>query len=371
MRVLFVIPHPPEGASGRFRVLQYLPWLRQQGLSCEVRPFMSEALYRCLYQPGRLPQKVAMSMAAVLRRCVDVVRAAQADVVMVHREALPLGTVLLERAMARLCPAVVFDFDDAIYLNHASAANAWARVFKRAEKTSAIVSLSAQVVVGNRVLEAYTRAYNPRVSVIPPPIDTEQFQCRPPLPQARAVVIGWIGSHTTAGYLRMIQRALATVITRYPEVEVRVVGAGSNLLTVPRLQLIRWDLAHEREELHRFDIGLMPMSDDEWARGKCGFKALLYMSAGIPVVASPVGITSEIVREGVNGFLATSEEVWVSRLSQLIEDRDLGPRMGQAGRTIVEEEYSLKVHAPRLLQVLRAACHDGRDDQRRAWRGRE
>lgn len=370
MRVLFLIPHPPQGASGRFRVLQYLPWLRQQGLQCQARPFMSQALYRLLYLPAHLPQKLGLAGLALVRRCGDLVRAARADLVVVHREVWPLGTALPERAIARLCPAVVFDFDDAIYLNHASAANAWVRFLKNGAKTAAVIRLSTHVVAGNQFLAAYARRFHPRVSIIPTPVDTDVYRPRPDGPRPARVVIGWTGSPTTAGYLTVLQRPLAALAARYPHLEVEVVGAGRRALALPNLRMVPWDLEGERHHLHRFDIGLMPMPDDEWARGKCGFKALLYMSAGIPVVASPVGVNSEIVREGVNGFLAATEEAWVDRLSQLIEDRALRERMGRAGRAIAEEEYSLRVQGPRLLQVLRtAAAHDGRAGRRRARRG--
>lgn len=356
MRVLFIIPHPEEAASGRFRVLQYVPWLQRQGIVCEVRPFMSPALYRVLYQPGKLPQKIALSAGAILKRLADVARSARADVVVVHREALPLGVAWLEQAMARLAPAVVFDFDDAIYLNHASRANSWTRVFRNGQKTAAIASASTHVIAGNRVLEAYARRYNPQVTVIPTPVDTDKFRQRPSTVSAARLVIGWIGSHTTAHYLELVESALAAIAQRHPDVEFRVVGAGSVLLRVPRVSFVRWELANEVTDLHQLDIGLMPMPDDEWARGKCGFKALLYMSAGIPVIASPVAVNTEIVAEGVSGFLANGTEEWVRRLSMLVEDQALRHRMGRAGRAIVEERYSIAVQAPRLLRVLQAAA---------------
>ena len=356
MRALFLIPHPEDAASGRLRVLQYLPWLRQHGIQCEARPFMSRALYRTLYQPGRLSQKLALSATALLKRLWDVLRSTRADVVLVHREALPLGTALLERLIAGAGRPLIFDFDDAIYLEHSSAANRWARMLKRADKISEIVTASSQVIVGNQVLGVYARLYNPRVTVIPTPVDTERFQCRSALRKAGRVVIGWMGSHTTAGYLRAVEHPLVTVARRYPEVEFRVVGASPVPLGVPRLRSTAWSLEREQDDLEDFDIGLMPMPDTAWARGKCGFKALLYMSVGLPVVASPVGVNRDIVQDGLSGFLATTEQEWIDRLSHLIEDRTLRERMGAAGRAIVEREYSLAVHAPRLLGVLQAAA---------------
>jgi len=353
MRVLFLIPHPPEGASGRYRILQYLPFLERGGITFVVRPFMSPGMYHVLYQPGRVGAKVAMTLAALSRRLADVVRSSRADVVVVHREALPLGTALLERMIASVCPRMIYDFDDAIYLNHASRANAWMRLFRDGRKTGIIIKLSAHVIVGNRTLETYVRRYHSRVSVIPTPVDTVRYSPRPePRQPKKRLVIGWIGSHSTAAYLGMLQEALTTLTNRYPQVDVRLVGAGHAPLHVPGLQSVAWQLEQEVDELHQFDIGVMPMPDDEWARGKCGFKALLYMSVGIPVVASPTGVNREIVRDGVNGFLAATPAAWVARLAQLIEDAPLRERMGLAGRAVAEAEYSVCVTAPRFLQVL-------------------
>jgi len=352
MRVLFLIPHPLEGASGRYRVLQYLPWLDRAGMTSVVRPFMSPALYRLLYQPGHVVTKFGMAAEALFRRVADIVRSSRVDVAVVHREALPLGTALLERLVAHLCSRMIFDFDDAIYLNRPSHVNSWTRLLRSGRKTASIVALSSHVIVGNRTLEAYVKQFHSRVSVIPTPIDTHWYTCRTAPTNSKRLVIGWIGSHSTAVYLELLQDVLDTILRRYPHVEVRVVGAGRPPLRLPRLRSVPWDLEREVEELHGFDIGLMPMPDDEWARGKCGFKALLYMSAGIPVVASPVGVNSEIVRDGVNGFLAMDRTVWLRRLSELIEDHTRRAQMGQVGRTIVEAEYSLEVSAPKFLRIL-------------------
>ena len=172
--------------------------------------------------------------------------------------------------------------------------------------------------------------------------------------------MGWRGSHTPASYLNELQRPLELIARRYSHVELRIVGAEQLLLKLPNLRVAQWALPRELEELQGFDIGLMPMPDNAWTRGKCGFKALLYMSVGIPVIASPVGVNCEIVREGMNGFLASTEASWTERLSQLIEDRALRDRMGQAGRAIVEAEYSVHVHAPRVLDILQRVHQEHR-----------
>ncbi len=355
MRVLALVPYPTAGPSNRLRVEQYLPWLAQQGISAEMRPFFSSAAYQRLYEPGARRRKIAQTTAGLLRRCTDLVRAARADVVVVQREALPLGTALVERLIARLGRPLIFDFDDAIYLDNGSAANRWSRRFKRAEKTAEIIRCSAHVIAGNQTLAEYARRFHPGVTVIPTPVDTDRVAPRPTSTAHDEVVIGWMGSPTTGEYLRLVQEPLVRLMLRYPHARVRIVGAPQPPLTLPRVEGVAWRLDREVDELRSFDIGIMPMPDNEWTRGKCGFKALLYMSAGLPVVASPVGVNADIVRDGVTGFTAADAEAWTNRLAQLIEDRPLRRRMGLAGRALVEERYALRRQAPRFIDVLHRA----------------
>jgi glycosyltransferase involved in cell wall biosynthesis len=372
MRVLFLVPHPQEGASSRCRVFQYLPWLDRQGIGYEVRPFMSPALYAMLYRPGHRARELALAAAALVRRLSDLVRAARADVVVIHREAVPLGTALVERVLAALGTPVVFDFDDAIYLGHVGEANAWTRAWRRPSKTADLIRLSAEVIAGNAALAEHAGRVHPRVTVIPTPVDTDRYVPRPDASNADpmdgdpsngnssdgdTVIIGWMGSPTTAAYLTPIAPVLASLCARDPRVRVRIVGAGSPPagLTADACACAPWRLSTKIVELQRFDIGIMPMPDDEWARGKCGYKALLYMSVAIPVVASPVGVNCSIIRDGENGRLAVTPAEWARALQELIDDTALRRRMGQAGRAIVEADYSVAANAPRLLEVLHRA----------------
>lgn len=355
MRVLFLIPHPRAAASGRYRVYQYLPWLERAGIDVDVRPFMSERLYECLYQPGRLAQKMAMSAAALVKRLGDFADCRRANVVVVHREALPLGTALFERLVAQRRP-VVFDFDDAIYLTHASYANSWTRPLRRGAKVERIIAASAEVIAGNDILAAYARRFSDSVTIIPTPVDTELYRSGPAREAGGRVTIGWIGSHSTAQYLAPLQEPLQRLARRYPQLEVRLVGAGAAPLSGAHVRSDPWTLAGELAQLRQFDIGIMPMPEDEWARGKCGFKALLYMSIGIPVVASPVGITQQIVAHETSGFIARDAAEWHDSLNRLIDDSHLRRRMGEAGRAIVEQRYAVCVHAPRFLDVVQRAA---------------
>ena len=352
MRIMFVVPYPTEAPSNRLRVEQYFPYLRGHGVKTRLRPFMSPHFYRIRYRPGALPSKAFSLAWSTVNRLLDIRRAGQVDVIVVHREAFPFGGPIFEQAMARRGTPIVFDFDDAIYLHSSGERNPLVRMLKRPEKTAKILELSAAVIAGNETLKDYSSRYNPNITVIPTPVDTEHFRPAPKKDHSDNIVIGWIGSNTTAPYLQMIEPALEQLMARYPQVELRIVGGSYRPPGLKAVSLRRWGLESELRELHGFDIGIMPMPDTDWTRGKCGFKALFYMSVGLPSVCSPVGVTTDILQDGANGFLATTTEEWVERLSRLVEDAELRRELGQAGRRTVEEKYSLETQAPRLLTVL-------------------
>jgi glycosyltransferase involved in cell wall biosynthesis len=353
---MFVVPYPTEAPSNRLRIEQYFPYLRRHGVKTVRRSFMSSSFYRLRYRPGAPIRKALLLAWSMLNRLLDIRRCRDFDVIVLHREAFPFGGPFIERLMARAGTPIVFDFDDAIYL-HSSGEATWPmRLLRRPEKTGEIIRLSQAVIAGNETLRRYASQFSERIVVIPTPVDTEHF--RPPkrVGERDRLVIGWIGSNTTSPYLRMIEPALEQIERRYPRVELRIVGGSLAPEGLERVSLRQWGLESELRELHDFDIGIMPMPDTEWTRGKCGFKTLFYMSVGLPSVSSPVGVTTDIIQDGGNGFLATTTEEWVDRLSRLIESAELRRSMGAAGRRVIEEKYSLSAQAPRLLEVLEQAA---------------
>lgn len=358
MKVLFIIPYPIEGASNRYRVYQYLPYLHSHGIEATVRPFVdSSDFYHLLYQPGQVGHKIAYVIRSMFRRLVDLLRTRYFDIVFIHREALPFGPPFFERLVSLIGRPIIFDFDDAIYLLSFHEVNRWVGWLKRPGKTSEIIRYSAYVIAGNETLRRYATQFNENVTVIPTSINTDLYPIRSATsPVHRPVTIGWIGSSTSVKYLHQLDRVLQELARRYA-IQVRVVGGQYELPGVD-LDCRPWSLANEITDLHSFDIGVMPMPDGEWTRGKCGLKALQYMGVGIPAVISPVGVNTEIVTDGVNGYLADSDETWLARLSALIEDPPLRQRLGLAGRATVEERYSIRVNAPKLLRVFRAVANN-------------
>jgi len=356
MKVLFLVPYTTEGGSNRFRVEQYLPHLNRHGIESMVRPFLcSSAFYDILYRPGRTPRKGWYFLASSLNRFLDLGRSRKFDRIVIHREAFPLGPPVLEWLLSRLRIPMVYDFDDAIWQRNSSEANRPLRFLKCPGKVATIMRLSRQVIAGNTYLRDYALNHNSHVTVIPTPVDTDRVHPAPRVDR-ESLTLGWIGGHSGTPYLRILDPVLAHLAGRY-NVEMKVVSfpQGDYQRAGVRVSNHEWRLDREVADLQSFEIGLMPMPDNEWTRGKCAFKALQYMAVGIPVVCSRVGMNSEVVQDGFNGFLASSSAEWIEKLSLLIGDRDLREAMGRRGRAIVEERYSVKANFPKFLQVLEDA----------------
>jgi glycosyltransferase involved in cell wall biosynthesis len=272
------------------------------------------------------------------------------DAVYVLREMALLGPPLFERALARSGVPFIFDFDDAVFVPYVSPANGYLSYLKFPGKTRTICRLAAHVMAGNAYLADYARQVNDRVTVVPTTIDTEKYAVEereandPP-------VVGWSGSYSTAQHLDTLRGALRR-LARTERFRLRVIGAPGYSLDGVDVEAMPWRPETEVADLRRIDVGMMPLPNEPWSRGKCGLKALQYMALGIPTVCSPVGVNSEIITDGVNGHLAATEDEWVEKLSRLLRSAELRRRLGRAGRATVEERYSAEGQAPRVFQII-------------------
>ena len=358
IQVLALTPIPEEGAGCRFRVSQYIPYLRDAGFDVTVSPFYSREYFGIVYRPGNYVRKVLGFIALTWRRWRELHSIPRYDVVLLYREAIPIGPPIVERWIHRLGIPIVYDFDDAIFLPAVSEANKAVSFLKNPERVSEILKISQQVTVGNEFLAGYARRFNSHVTVIPTVVDTNRFVPRSSAGSdgTRKLVVGWIGSPTTFRYLESLKDVLAAVAAKHP-FTLKVSGAGRPVdFPGVDVQVAPWSMADEVSLFNTCDIGVYPLTDDDWSRGKCGFKAIQCMACGVPVVAAAVGVNREIITHGVNGMLASTPHEWIEHLSVLLTNAELRRSMAVAGRQTIEARYSLRVTAPQLAAVLTAAA---------------
>lgn len=348
-KLLFLTKYSRTGASSRFRTYQYLPVLEQSGLRCEVAPLFDDAYLANRYGSGRGASLDFVK--ALWRRLRALLRATRYDRVVIEYELLPYFPALLERLLLVLGVSYVVEYDDAIFHKYDLSSQPLVRVLL-GRKIATVMRLADVVIAGNDYLADYARrAGARRVVVLPTVIDLDQYPLGPRNTARTGLVIGWLGSPSTGPYLEAIAPALARVCAD-GKASVRLVGSGPVDLPGVPTEIVAWSEATETAQLHGFDIGIMPLPDDPWARGKCGFKLIQYMACGLPVVASPVGVNHQIVEHDSNGFLAGTEEEWVHALTRLLADASLRERMGDAGRLKVERRYCLQKTGPELASLL-------------------
>lgn len=360
-----LLPYAWDTVPGqRFRIEQWHPWLAEHGVEFTVRTLLTQEQQRLLYSPGQAARKALMMAGCMLQRVAQLRDLRNFDVVWLYRAAWPVGPALLERFMARTGVPVIVEFDDAIFLTDTAAENRRWGFLKCAGKTDEICRLSHHVVVGNPYLADYARRFNPNVTVIPTTIDTDTYPGRAEYTEHSPVVIGWSGSKTTVAHLRTVNEAIQQVASQ-ADVRLHVIGTPEYRLEGVGTYAAPWSSETEVAELTRFDLGIMPLPDDQWARGKCGLKALQYMAMGIPTIVSPVGVNTEIISEGRNGLLASTQEEWREQMLALVRDVRLRERLGRAGRQTVEATYSTRNQAPRVLELLQQLAGGAPTEARR------
>lgn len=354
-RILFLTPSPIQSASERYRIHQYLPHLERQGFECTVRPFATAALYRAIQNESTLGRVVGV-LSCARRRLRDVRVLDPFDIVIIHREVFPFLRPLFEMKVVQRHPRVIYDFDDAVHIGHRNTQAtrySWMYKLKYGPGINRVLAACTHVIAGNRTLAEHAGKFNANVTIVPTVVDLDTYTYRLPRDPADAVTIGWIGSRSTSPYLLEIEPALRRISEVYRgKVRFRVFGDPKRKLELPNFETRPFQLDSEIDDLRTIDIGIMPMPDNEWTRGKCAFKAIQYMALGIPAVASPVGVAAEIIQHGKNGLLAKREEEWFSCLDRLVRDCDLRRRLAASGRVTVERDFSLQVWAPRLAELF-------------------
>jgi glycosyltransferase involved in cell wall biosynthesis len=355
-RILFIAPHPVEGPSTRYRITQYLPYLEAAEIDWELRPFLTSRCAPLVYGQNHTLLKFALTAWGGAGRCVDVARARHYDLIYLLREAFPIGPPIFERLLAMSSGRLIFDFDDAIYHRALNYDNPLDRL-RDWNRPAKIIGRATRVNAGSNILADFARRHAPdpdRVVMLPTVVDTTRFV--PSLERQNSeVTIGWIGTPRNTIYLRLVWDAFENAAKRDPRIRFVFVGAEPFPVGDVKVEFRPWTLAREISDVQGFDIGIMPLPDDEQTRGKCGFKLIAYMSCGIPTIASPVGANCDVVTHGETGILASTPHEWTEAILRLAEDRSLRRKMGASGRCEAEARFSLAATAPKFVDLVREA----------------
>ena len=339
VKVLCLTQGPLAAPSSRYRVFQLLPHLKTHGLDCVVSPALDDDTYRHLYQTTG-GSRLAAFAAIRRQRRQDLQRVPDFDVVWIQKGIFPGLSAGIECKIAARRP-VVFDFDDAIWLPR-QGGNRVLRLLHREGTVREILRCATGVIAGNEFLADYARQFAGNVTVVPSAVELARYR------RGTGTTVGWIGSRSTLPYLRPLSPVFQQL-----GITPRVIAAGTPDFPADFRQ---WRLETECDELAQFGIGVAPLPDNPWERGKCGVKILQYMACGLPVVATPVGVQCDLVRNGVTGFHATTPAEWRDRLRQLLADAALRQRLGAAGRELIAQYYDVSVAASRVAKVLLASA---------------
>lgn len=341
-KILFIAAHRPNRSpSQRYRFEQYFDFLHENGYECELSYILSEPDDKHFYSPGNILQKFMITLRSARKRLKDALQADNYDIIFVQREAFMTGSAYFEKRFSQSKAKLIFDFDDSIWLLDTSKANKMWQWMKSSEKTSAIISVSDMVFAGNKYLADYAACYNKNVKIIPTTIDTEIFKRESEYNDNDRICIGWSGSLTTIKHFEAAVPFLKKLKMKYGErLFFTVMGDETYRNEELDIQGIAWSSENEVKVLSGFDIGIMPLPDDQWVKGKCGLKGLSYMALEVPAVMSAVGVNTEIITDLENGFLAKTDDEWVSKISQLVDSFELRKELGKKGRRTVVEKYS-------------------------------
>lgn len=357
-RMLVLCPYPIGVAAGqRLKFEQYYDDWRAVGWQVDVAPFMDSALWDVIYKHGHLAPKLAGVARGYLRRVRDLLRVPSYELVYCHMSVTPIGTSIAERLTRVLAKKLVYDIEDNVIAlaqdyghNHP---NPVVRFLRGGGKYRYLVREADHVVTSSPTANEHCRAINRRAACtyISSSLDADRFEPAFRYSNDGLVTIGWTGTFSTRRYLDLLRGVFQKLATRR-RFRLRVIGNFDYELPGVDLEVIRWTAEREIDDLQGIDIGVYPLTVDEWVSGKSGLKAIQYMMMGLPCVATNVGTTPLIIRHGENGLLATTEEEWLEALTRLLDDPDLRRRIGEAARRDAVAKYSTKAIAAEYRRVL-------------------
>ncbi|MBW8051272.1 MAG: glycosyltransferase family 4 protein [Cytophagales bacterium] len=353
MHILFIIPYPIESApSQRFRFEQYFEILKKKGWGLRIYSFIDDHTWQILYERGHIFSKAYGILKGFIRRFHVLLIVKKYDYVYIHREATPIGPPISEWIISKIIrKRVIYDFDDAVWMTDTSENNKIISSIKCHWKVSMICKWAYKVSCGNEFLCDYAKRFNKNVILNPSTIDNSHIHSKIKDHNTDKVIIGWTGSHSTLEYLDIILPVIRKLETKY-NFEFWIISNKKPKFKLRSLVLVQWQKSTEVSDLLNLDIGLMPLNDDEWAKGKCGLKALQYMALGIPPVVSPVGVNKSIVDHKVDGYWCETSDDWYYYLEKLILDPGLRTEIGKCARDKVIKHYSVTSNKDNFLSLF-------------------
>lgn len=352
--ILIVCPFPQGVAAGqRLKYEQYLDHWRANGFDVTVSSFMDMAMWRVVYTRGNYAAKVMGTIRGHVRRMLDVFRVGRFDLVYVHMWVTPLGTSLFERLFRRLAKRLVYDLEDNVLISKSNDLNPIVKALRGPGKTRYLITASDHVITSSPFLNDFCLQLNRKsaCTYVSSSVDTDRFQPVNPYTNDRKVTIGWTGTFSSSVYLDLLRPVFEQLAQRC-EFRLRVIGNFQYELSGIDLEVIQWTREREVEDLQGIDIGVYPLPQDEWVLGKSGLKAIQYMAFGLPVVATAVGTTPQIIQHLENGYLVNTDAEWLEALERLVKSPDLRRKLGLAARKSVVECYSGHVIKEQYLSIL-------------------
>lgn len=352
-KILFIVQAPNGiSPSQRFRLELYERTLKENNIDFHIQSFIDKSTREIVYKKGHVFQKVLGVIKGFLRRFAGLIKIPGYDFIVVYREAAPIGPPVFEWIYTKIFhKKMIFDFDDSIWVPVVSDNNKLIRFLKCSWKTKYICKWSYKISVGNMYLYEFAKRYNNNVILNPTCVDTVYYHNVIHSNNIDNVTIGWTGSFSTLVYLNQVIEVLQELEKKY-SFDFIVIADNNPHLPLKGFKFLKWNKQTEIEDLLKIDIGIMPLPDSEFERGKCGFKIIQFFALGIPAAASPVGVNTEIIEETVNGFLCLTKEQWYTALEKLLSDKYLRIKMGTEGRKKVEKNYSVKSNADNFLSLF-------------------
>lgn len=353
MKVLFLIPYPSgTAASQRFRFEQYLEFLKKEGISYSISSFWDKKAWSILYKEGAVLGKIFATIRGLLRRYALIFTVFKYDRIFIHRELYPVGPQIMEFVLAKIYgKKIIYDFDDSIWLPNYAANNANFAFIKSYGHVKNLCKYAYKLSVGNDFLAEYGRQFNTKVIVNPTTIDTDNYHNRIKNQDSEEFVIGWTGTHSTLRYLADMVPVFKKLEQEY-DFKLIIISDKDPKFDLNSFEFIKWQKETEIDDLLRFNLGLMPLTMDKWANGKCGFKALQYMSLGIPAIVSPVGVNTKIVDHNVNGYICDSGEEWEKTIRTILSEKQKIKAISKNSRQKIIDNYSVLSNKNNFIQLF-------------------